>query len=364
MKLHRILAASVTLLTRAVTALHAQEMGFEEYNPESTLVVPENPVTSARFPFVDVHNHQRGRGMTEEGVDQVVADMDKLNMAVMVNLSGGSGNGLKEILRNSKQRYPDRFAVFANPSYDRIEDPGYPERTAAQFEADVKAGAQGLKIFKNLGMYEFDPLGRVRVDDPRLDPLWAKAGELGVPVLIHVGDPAQFWLPHDGNNERWLELKQRPRRQRTGEPSFDQLIKEQVNVYKKHPHTKFIVAHFMWMANDLDRLAGYLDALPNIVVEMGAIIYDPGRQPRHAAAFFEKYQDRILMGKDTWAPEEYYTYFRVLETADEYFPYYRKRHAYWKLYGLALSDEVLKKVYYKNAMRLIGGINPELFPQN
>ncbi len=363
MKLHRLISAAVTLGSAAFVSLHAQEMGFEEYEPESTLVVPENPVTSARFPFVDVHNHQRGRGMTKEGVDQVIADMDKLNMAVMVNLSGGSGNSLKDILRNSKQRYPDRFAVFANPSYDGIEDPDYPERTATQFQADIKAGAQGLKIFKNLGMYAFDPLGRVRVDDPRLDPLWAKAGELGVPVLIHVGDPAQFWLPHDGSNERWLELKQKPGRKRSGEPSFEQLIKEQINVYKKHPNTTFIVAHFMWMANDLNQLAGYLDMLPNIVVEMGAIIYDPGRQPRRARAFFEKYQDRILMGKDTWAPAEYYTYFRVLETADEYFPYYRKRHAFWRLYGLDLSDEVLKKVYYKNAARLIPRINRDLFPQ-
>ena len=363
MKLHRLISAAVTLGSAAFVSLHAQEMGFEEYEPESTLVVPENPVTSARFPFVDVHNHQRGRGMTKEGVDQVIADMDKLNMAVMVNLSGGSGNSLKDILRNSKQRYPDRFAVFANPSYDGIEDPDYPERTATQFQADIKAGAQGLKIFKNLGMYAFDPLGRVRVDDPRLDPLWAKAGELGVPVLIHVGDPAQFWLPHDGSNERWLELKQKPGRKRSGDPSFEQLIKEQINVYKKHPNTTFIVAHFMWMANDLNQLAGYLDMLPNIVVEMGAIIYDPGRQPRRARAFFEKYQDRILMGKDTWAPAEYYTYFRVLETADEYFPYYRKRHAFWRLYGLDLSDEVLKKVYYKNAARLIPRINRDLFPQ-
>ncbi|MEJ6602686.1 MAG: amidohydrolase family protein [Opitutaceae bacterium] len=357
---NRIAFSASVLLLASAGVVSAQEMGFEEYEPESTLVVPENPVTSARFPFVDVHNHQSGGSrMTNQSVDAVVAEMDKLNMAVMVNLSGGSGDRLKHILAKSKARHPDRFAVFANPSYDGINDPGYAEKTAAQFEADVKAGAQGLKIFKSLGMYVFDPLGRVRVDDSRLDPLWAKAGELGVPVLIHVGDPAQFWLPHDGNNERWLELKQKPRRIRTGEPSFDQLIKEQVNVYQRHPNTTFIIAHFMWMANDLDRLGGYLDALPNTVVEMGAIIYDPGRQPRHARAFFDKYQDRILMGKDTWAPEEYYTYFRVLETADEYFPYYRKRHAFWRLYGLDLSDEVLQKVYYKNAMRLIPGVNPK-----
>lgn len=344
--------------------LFAQEMGFEEYEPESTLVVPENPVVRAKFPFVDAHNHQWRQRMTAENVDQVVRDMDELDMAVMVNLSGSSGPDLKDVIAKSKARYPDRFAIFANPSYEGIDEPGYPEKTAAQFEADVKAGAQGLKIFKNLGMHVFDPLGRVRVDDSRLDPLWAKAGELGVPVLIHVGDPAQFWLPHDRFNERWLELKQRPRRKRDGEPSFDQLIKEQVNVYRKHPETTFIVAHFMWLANDLDRLAKYLDELPNIVVEMGAIIYDPGRQPRYAAKFFEMYQDRILMGKDTWAPEEYYTYFRVLETEDEYFPYYRKRHAFWRLYGLGLSDDILKKVYYKNAMRVIPGIGPELFPQD
>ncbi len=342
----------------------AQEMGFEEYEPQSTLIVPEHPVTRAKFPFIDAHNHQWRQRMSTENVDQVVRDMDDLNMAVMVNLSGGSGEELQEVLAKSKARYPDRFAVFANPSYDGIDEPDYPERTAAQFEADVKAGAQGLKIFKNLGMYVFDPLGRVRVDDPRLDPLWAKAGELGVPVLIHVGDPAQFWLPHDRFNERWLELKERPRRKRDGDPSFDQLIKEQVNVYRKHPQTTFIIAHFMWLANDLDRLATYLDELPNTVVEMGAIIYDPGRQPRHARKFFEKYQDRILMGKDTWAPEEYATYFRVLETEDEYFPYYRKRHAFWRLYGLGLSDEILKKVYYGNAQRIIPGIDASLFPAN
>ncbi|MCC5022470.1 MAG: amidohydrolase family protein [Candidatus Synoicihabitans palmerolidicus] len=175
-------------------------------------------------------------------------------------------------------------------------------------------------------MSVFDEHGvRVHVDDPRLDPLWGKAGELGVLVLIHTGDPSEFWAPHDKHNERWFELKQRPRRKREGEPTFDQLIEEQNSVFRKHPNTTFIAAHFMWLANDLDRLGGYLDEFPNVVTELGAVIYDPARQPRHAKAFFSKYKNRILMGKDSWAPEEYNTYFRVLETADEYFPYYRKR---------------------------------------
>jgi len=346
-----------------VSSLVAQEMSFEEYEPRSTLVVPENLVTKAKFPFIDIHNHQRARGMSAARVDKLIEDMDDLNLAVMVNLSGGSGRTLKDNVAALNGRYPNRFVTFANPSFQGIDDPDYPQRTADQFEADVKAGAGGLKIFKNLGMSVFDRAGnRVEVDDPRLDPLWAKAGELGVPVLIHTADPSEFWEPHDKHNERWFELKERPGRKKESPPSFEELLEEQLSVFRQHSETNFIAAHFMWLANDLDRLGSYLDELPNVVTELGAVIYDPGRQPRHAKAFFEKYHDRILMGKDSWAPSEYATYFRTLETADEYFPYYRKRHAFWRLYGLDLSDEVLKDVYYRNAMRILQGIDRSLFP--
>lgn len=347
---------SVICSALVTAALPAQEMSFEDYEPRSTLVVPEHPVTRARFPFVDVHAHLWGE-ITRARADDIVRKMDALNMAVMVNLSGGSGERLRRTVQALQGPYPDRFVVFANPSYAGIDEPGYAERTAAQLAEDVRNGARGLKIFKNLGMEVFDAAGRrVRVDDPRLDALWAKAGELGIPVLIHTADPASFWEPMDRYNERWLELKERPGRRRSGEPTWEQLITEQLHVFRKHPGTTFIGAHFLWMANDLDRLGRVLDSLPNVMVELGAVIYDPGRQPRHAAAFFERYQDRILMGKDVWEPSEYWTYFRVLETADEYFPYYRKRHAFWRLYGLDLPDDVLRKVYAGNARRIIPGL--------
>lgn len=344
------------------TPLRSQEMSFEEYEPRSTLKVPEHVVTRARFPFVDIHNHLRGP-MTPERVAAIVQGMDAINMAVFVNLSGGNGEQLRQTVAALERLAPGRFVVFANPSYDGIDAPGYPARTAAQLEADVRNGARGLKIFKDLGMYVRDAAGRrVPVDDPRLDPLWAKAGELGIPVLIHTADPAEFWAPMDRHNERWLELKERPNRKRDGDPSWEQLITEQLHVFRKHPATTFIGAHFLWMANDLDRLGRILDSLPNVVTELGAVIYDPGRQPRHAAAFFAKYQDRILMGKDVWEPSEYGTYFRVLETADEYFPYYRKRHAFWRMYGLDLPDTVLRKIYYENARRLLPDLDRRLFP--
>jgi uncharacterized protein len=354
---------SVMAVGALAAPLRGQQMSVEEYEPRSTLKVPEHSVTRARFPFVDVHNHIYG-AVTPERVAEIVRGMDAINMAVFVNLSGGNGARLKQMVETFTRVAPGRFVAFANPSYEGIDAPDYPARTAAQLEADVRNGASGLKIFKNLGMSVRDRAGkRVPVDDPRLDPLWAKAGELGIPVLIHTADPAEFWSPWDRHNERWLELKERPNRKRDGDPSWEQLIAEQLHVFRKHPETTFIGAHFLWMANDLDRLGRILDSLPNVLTELGAVIYDPGRQPRHAAAFFTTYQDRILMGKDVWEPSEYAVYFRVLETADEYFPYYRKRHAFWRLYGLDLPDTVLKKIYYQNALRVLPGVNRDRFPR-
>jgi predicted TIM-barrel fold metal-dependent hydrolase len=208
--------------------------------------------------------------------------------------------------------------------------------------------------------YEDKDGERVAVNDPRLDPIWAKCGELGIPVLIHSADPEPFWFPHDEKNERWLELKLRPGRKRSDDDPapFEQILAEQHDVFRKHPQTIFINAHMGWMANDLNRLGELLDELPNVNVGIGAVIAELGRQPRMSLRFFEKYQDRILFAKDAYNQEEFYTYFRVLETEDEYFPYYKKYHAFWRMYGLGLPDSILQKVYYKNALRIIPNIDP------
>lgn len=223
-----------------------------------------------------------------------------------------------------------------------------------------------MKIYKNLGLTARDSTGqRIAVDDPRLDPIWAKCGELGIPVLIHTGEPFQFWLAKDANNERLLELMQKPERYRDPAeyPPWEQIMGEQHNVFRRHPETTFINAHLGWMGNDLGRLGRLMDELPNMHTEIGAVLAELGRQPRFAREWFIKYQDRVMFGKDSWQPEEYHTYFRVLESADEYFDYYRRRHAFWKMYGLNLPDEVLKKLYYKNALRVIPGIDASLFPE-
>ncbi|HYH55162.1 MAG TPA: amidohydrolase family protein, partial [Anseongella sp.] len=176
---------------------------------------------------------------------------------------------------------------------------------------------------------------------------------------------APFWDEADRHNERWLELLTRPGRKRgPNDPApWEQLIGEQHRMFKKHPGTTFIAAHFGWYANDLGKLDSLLKEMPNVMIEFGAVIAELGRQPRMARKFFARHQDRILFGKDSWVPEEYATYFRVLETEDEYFPYHKKYHAFWRMYGLGLDDDILKKIYYRNALRIIPAIDKSLFPE-
>lgn len=339
------------------------KMDFETYNPPSTLVVPGHKITKAKFPFIDVHNHQFR--MPEMDLGTLVTEMDKLNMKVMVNLSRQSGNNIVRSVKNIKDNFPRRFIVFANVDFSGVGQPGWGEKAAKQLEEDVKNGANGLKVFKNLGMSAMDIKGkRIPVDDPRLDPVWDKAGELKIPVLIHTADPKPFWDPMDEKNERWLELATHERRKRsdTDPAPWQQLMDEQHNLFKKHPRTTFIAAHFGWYPNDLTKLGILLDEMPNMNIEFGAVIAELGRQPKAAKRFFEKYQDRILFGKDSWVPEEYATYFRVLETEDEYFPYHKKYHAFWAMYGMGLPDPILKKIYYKNALRIIPNIDTSQFP--
>ena len=340
-------------------------MTLEEYEPKSMLVVEEHPVRRAKFPFVDVHGHQN-LAADDAALASLVAQMDRMGLRTMVNLSGGSGERLSAQVRNARAKYPGRFVTFANVDWARINEPDFARQAAAQLERDVKeGGASGLKVFKNLGMDTYWADGsRVRTDDPRLAPIWAMAGTLGIPVLIHTAEPAAFFLPVDKQNERYLELTQFPARTRPPDkyPPFDSLIAEQHRMFKRHANTKFISAHLSWLGHDLGRLGRTLDSIPNMYVEVAAALYEIGRQPRAGRAFFVKYQDRILMGKDTFGGEdEFAVYFRIFESTDEYFPWYRRRHAFWGMYGLGLPDSVLRKLYHGNALRIVPGLDRGAF---
>ena len=331
-----------------------------DYRPKSTVVADAHLVPKAKFPVVDVHNHTT---VTAENIGQLVKEMDSLNIRVLNNLSGGNGDRLKrsmETIRNSP--HADRFRLFVNVDWEGAGGPGWKERAVAQVEEGVKNGAIGLKVFKNLGLSARKADGsRLKVDDPDLDAVWQACARLNIPVLIHVADPAQFFTTIDFHNERWLELNVFPGREYPQDryPSFEELMGERDRMFARNPKTRYINAHFGWHGNDFGRAARHLDSLPNVVFEVGAVLYEFGRQPRAAREFFTKYQDRVLFGKDAYEPGEYPYYWRVFETKDEYFDYYRNYHACGKLYGMDLPDDVLRKLYYRNALRVVPGL-----PQN
>jgi predicted TIM-barrel fold metal-dependent hydrolase len=328
-----------------------------DYRPKSSVVADEHPVPRAKYPVVDIHSHQN---VNAGNIDKLLKEMDDLNLRVLVNLSGGSGDRLKQnvdFIRSGVHK--DRFRVFANVSFNGAGTPGWSERASAELEEAIKNGAIGLKIFKGLGLQHTKPDGsRLQIDDPELDPVWQTCARLNVPVLIHTADPAQFFDPIDFTNERWLELALFPGRQYPRErfPAFETLMTERDRMFRRNPKTRFIAAHFGWHGNDLKRAARMLDTMPNVYFEVGAVLYEFGRQPRGSREFFTKYQDRILFGKDAYQPSEYPYFFRVFETNDEYFDYYRDYHASWKLYGMALPDAVLRKLYYGNALKVAPGL--------
>jgi len=377
------LFCSLLFITIINEVLHAQnvkigdndgKVTFEEYEPKSTLVTPQHSLKRSKFPFIDVHNHQWEMD-SQEKVAKLVEGMDKLNMGLLVNLSGRGGANdeaksnatLYNQIELTQKNFPNRFAIFTNVDFSKMDEAGWTEKAVAKLTDDVKNhGAKGLKIYKNLGFSVKDKEKLVPVDDPRIDPIWAKCGELGIPVIIHTADPAPFWQPVDSYNERWLELKTHKGRKREtskGDFSWEQLIAQQHNIFRKHLKTTFINAHMGWYPNNLAKLDSLMDVFPNMYVEIGAVIAELGRQPRAAKKFFEKRQDKVLFGKDSYVPDEYETYFRVLETEDEYFPYHKKYHAFWRMYGIGLSDAILKKVYYKNALRIIPGLDKSKFPE-
>lgn len=329
-----------------------------DYRPVSTLVTASHMVRAAKYPTIDYHGHPQDRIASAEGLAQLGAALDSLNVRLMVAADNYSGDRLLRAVAsiNSSPKMKDRIRVLAGIDFRNV-GPGWAEKAVRQLEIDIAAGAVGVgEISKGLGLSIKKADGtRLRIDSPELDPIWEACARLRVPVFIHTADPQEFFRPSiDYSNERWLELALFPGRRYPQDqfPAFDALMTERNNLFRKHPKTTFVAAHLGWHANDLGRLGKLLADFPNVYTEVGAVLYDIGRQPRAAHDFFVKYQDRILFGKDSYQPGEYPYYWRVFETRDDYFDYYRDYHASWKLYGIGLPDSVLRKVYYQNALRI------------
>lgn len=345
----------VSLMTTGVLIAQTGDLKLLDWQPLSQMVVKETKIVKAKFPVIDIHSHLGKL----ENTAKYLEEMDKAGVWKCVSLDGKSkDNFYKEHLKVSQSVSKDRFLIFFRPDVSKINEPNFGINEAKKLEEAVKLGARGLKIWKNLGLGVKDTSGKlITVDDPRMDPIWAKCGELGIPVEIHIADPSAFFTPLDKYNERYDELGSHPDWSFFGDdyPSKEELLDARNRVIKKHPNTIFIGAHFGALPENLQVVGKWLDTYPNFYVDIDARISELGRQPYTARRFFLKYQDRILFGTDTPCnAEAYRLYFRFLETDDEYIdptPAH-KLQGRWMIYGLYLPDEVLEKVYNKNALKI------------
>jgi predicted TIM-barrel fold metal-dependent hydrolase len=359
----------------ALDGREGRDLALDRFRPRSMLRVAEHRLERARFPVVDVHFHPRVRfHENRQLLDDFVKVMDRQNIAVCVSLDGQMGDSFIEHRHYLWDKYRDRFVIFANvdwrgdgrpdePATWDCQRPDFGRRMAQQLAETKAAGACGLKVFKDFGLVYRNPDGsRIRIDDPRWDPIWAACGELGLPVLIHVADPAAFFLPIDETNERWEELRRHPDWSFSGPdaPSREALLEALLTIASRHPKTIFIGAHVASNAEDLATVARWLDEHPNLYVDIAARIAELGRQPETARKFLIDYADRILFGTDgPRVADRLLLHWRFLETRDEYFPYAENPfppQGFWRIYGVGLPDEVLKKIYFQNAERLITGV--------
>jgi predicted TIM-barrel fold metal-dependent hydrolase len=328
-----------------------------------------------RYQKIDVHTH-----FGPAAAPRVIGLMDRWGIDTVVNLSGGiPGEGLEDQLA-AAARFPGRIVVFANADWrEPRAGPGYGARMAETLRRSHALGARGLKIPKGLGIAFKDASGAlIAVDDPELDPLFEAAGELGMPVAIHTGDPVAFWQPPTPENERWEELSVHPAWSFHDHPrSWEELFTSLERRIARHPRTRFISVHFGNAPEYPERVAALLDRYPNLYVDTAARVPELGRHPPGAMrAIFVKHADRILFGTDlgvgthpldlmlgsTGATpptkadvERFFTAtWRWFETADRDFAHPTPIQGRWTISGIDLPDDVLRKVYGENAARLLG----------
>lgn len=351
------------------------DLPLRDFQPSPRVTGKFTDLKRAKFPVVDVHSHFYIRlRHDKDQLDAFVELMDRNNVAVCVSLDGRLGNQLNEHRKYLWTKYKNRFAIFANVNWigngDR-KDPAswdcheqdFARRTSLALEEAKTQGISGVKVFKTFGLGYRNPDGSlIKVDDERFAPIWETCGRLGLPVIIHTADPSAFFAPIDVQNERYEELSRHPDWHFPSDkfPAREELHAARKRLFKRHANTTFIAAHFGNDAENLGETAELLEDCPNVVVEFASRISELGRQPYSAREFLLKYQDRVLFGTDgPWPEKRYRFYWRFLETQDEYFPYSEKPfppQGFWRIYGVYLPDEVLKKIYFENALRVIPGV--------
>jgi predicted TIM-barrel fold metal-dependent hydrolase len=355
-----------TGLKKVARVLLGKDYVISDYQPKSMLMVKNRQVLKAKYPAIDIHFHLAS--LITMSAEELVKAMDRCGVDKIVNLDGNP-EIFEKYNKEFKEKYPSRFVMFAVLNWQEVAKPDFIKNQLELLTNMVKNGAKGLKVYKSFGLKIRDQSGNiVHIDDSRLDPIWERAGELKLPVLIHLSDPTPFFTPIDRYNERLEELQEFPQWSFFGPefPKKETLLERGENLLKKHPRTNFILAHMADIPENLSHLGTLLNKYPNLYLDMSSRVPELGRQPYTAREFFIRYQDRVLFGTDggyaldengLWPAERYFrTNFEFLETTNEYFEYPLwgiNKQGRWRVYGIGLPDKVLEKIYYKNAKNLL-----------
>jgi predicted TIM-barrel fold metal-dependent hydrolase len=336
-----------------VTAKATVDLKLTDYEPRPTLVTPVHAVERSRVPAIDYHNHLDSLNPLD-----VLKIMDACGIERIVNITMKVGEEALRVMDRFHTAAPGRFATIAWMDWTGLDQPQFFSGAVDRLEQLAAHGACGIKFWKDLGLTLRDTSGDLlRIDDERLAPIFARAGELGIPVMFHTADPDAFFLPTDRYNERYEELAAHPEWSFHGSTySKPELLEQRNRVFAQHPKTTFVAAHVGESAEHLDRVASVLGSYPNVMIDMSARVAELGRQPYRARDFFLRFADRILFGTDLLPDVDMYRlHFRFLETADEYFEYpsHASRQGRWNIYGISLPDDVLTKIYRTNALRLL-----------
>ena len=341
-----------------------ERLYLSDYTPKSELVVEEHIITTPKFPVIDVHTHFGALVLGDQydklyDTKEIVEKYKGLGVEKVVNLDGSYGPELDRMLKKIHP-YEDYILTFGSVDVSRIDDQGFESYVRKTLLESISKGIKGLKFWKNISLVLRDKNGKyIRVDDLRLKVIWETAAEFKLPILIHIADPVAFFKPINNFNERYEELQIHPdwSYYKPGLFSFEELMEMQENLISSNPDTTFIIAHVGSYSENLKFVMECLEKYPNMYVDIAERISELGRQPYSSRKFFIKFQDRILFGTDATAINHRYPInYRFLETWDEYFdysyePFYPQGR--WKIYGIGLEDDVLKKVYYENAKKLL-----------
>ncbi|HEY8282322.1 MAG TPA: amidohydrolase family protein [Leifsonia sp.] len=346
-----------------------EQLRLVEWRPEAQVRLPATSVPRSAVPCIDVHNHL-GRWLTDDG-DWVHADpaelvrtMDSANVEAVVNLDGMWGDELDANLDRYDRAFPGRFLTFCQLDWPLLGEPDGEERLLASLDDSKHRGARGVKVWKNLGLRVKDGDGKVVLpDDPRVIRILGHAGDLGLPILIHVADPKAFFEPLDERNERLDELLQE-RDWWFGDqsvfPTFDRILEGLANLVVATPQTTYIGAHVGCNAEDLDWVEALFEKAPNFSADTGGRLAELGRQPRRFKRLVERFPDRVLFGSDVYPPDPaaYAQLYRFLETEDESFDYAPDEavppQGRWQIFGARLDPVSLEHVYAANARRVLG----------